>query len=141
MDLVVNNLPTNAGDAGSIPRMGRSSGEGNGNPLQYSCLENPMDRGPGGLQSMQVAESGTRLKLPSMHAWEQSHLSSSTKNLFLHPWFCLGMCVQHSCGLVSSSVCLAPHRTPSSVYPFTQPLSPLLVPAEFHLSCCSCECE
>ena len=49
-----------------------------------------MDRGPGGLQSMQVAESGTRLKLPSMHAWEQSHLSSSTKNLFLHPWFCLG---------------------------------------------------
>ena len=33
----------NAGDPGSIPRLGRSSGEGNGNPLQYSCLENPMD--------------------------------------------------------------------------------------------------
>ena len=35
----------NAGDPGSIPGLGGSSGEGNGNPLQYSCLENPMDRG------------------------------------------------------------------------------------------------
>ena len=35
----------NAGDLGSTPRLGRSPGEGNGNPLQYSCLENPMDRG------------------------------------------------------------------------------------------------
>ena len=35
----------NAGDPGSIPGSGRSSGEGNGNPLQYSCLENPMDGG------------------------------------------------------------------------------------------------
>ena len=35
----------NAGDLGSIPGLRRSSGEGNGNPLQYSCLENPMDRG------------------------------------------------------------------------------------------------
>ena len=35
----------NAGDTGSIPRLGRSPGEGNGNPLQYSCLENPIDRG------------------------------------------------------------------------------------------------
>ena len=35
----------NAGDLGSVPGSGRSPGEGNGNPLQYSCLENPMDRG------------------------------------------------------------------------------------------------
>ena len=35
----------NAGDPGSIPGLGRSSGEGNGSPLQYSCLENPMDGG------------------------------------------------------------------------------------------------
>ena len=35
----------NAGDPSSIPALGRSPGEGNGNPLQYSCLENPMDRG------------------------------------------------------------------------------------------------
>ena len=42
------NPPVNveeAGDAGSIPGLGRSPGEGNGNPLQYSCLDNPMDRG------------------------------------------------------------------------------------------------
>ena len=41
-----------AGDLGSIPGLGRSPGKGIGNPLQYSCLENPMDRGAGGLQSM-----------------------------------------------------------------------------------------
>ena len=40
----VKNLPANAGDAGSILRSGRSPGEGNGNPLQYSCLGNLMDR-------------------------------------------------------------------------------------------------
>ena len=39
------NLPANAGDIGSIPVSGRSPGEGNSNPFQYSCLENPMDRG------------------------------------------------------------------------------------------------
>ena len=39
----------NAGDVGSIPGSGRSPGEGNGTPLQYSCLENAMDRGVGGL--------------------------------------------------------------------------------------------
>ena len=41
----VKNPPADAGDAGSIPRLGRSPGEGNGNLLQYSCLGNPMDRG------------------------------------------------------------------------------------------------
>ena len=42
---MVKNLPANAGDAGSIPESGRSPGGGHGNPLQYSCWENPMDRG------------------------------------------------------------------------------------------------
>ena len=45
---VVKNLPASAGDGrnvGSIPESGRSPGVGNGNPLQYSCLENSMDRG------------------------------------------------------------------------------------------------
>ena len=42
---VVKTLPANAGDVGSIPGLGRSPGGGNGNPLQYSCLGNPMDRG------------------------------------------------------------------------------------------------
>ena len=46
--IIVKNLPANAGDArdkGWIPGSGRSPGEGKGNPLQYSCLENSMDRG------------------------------------------------------------------------------------------------
>ena len=42
---VVKNPPVNAGDVGSVPGSGRPPGEGNGHPLQYSCLENPMDRG------------------------------------------------------------------------------------------------
>jgi len=41
---VVKNLPANTGDAGSVPEWGRSPGEGNDKPLQYSCLENSMDR-------------------------------------------------------------------------------------------------
>ena len=55
MVLVVSNPPANSGDLRdvcSIPGSGRSPGGGNGNPLQYSCLDNPMDGEPGGLQSM-----------------------------------------------------------------------------------------
>ena len=49
----------NAGDLGSIPVSGRSPGEGNSNPLQYSCLENPMDRGAWQATVHGVAESDT----------------------------------------------------------------------------------
>ena len=48
MALVIKDLPANAGNirnTGSVPRLGRSPGGGHGNPLSYSCLENPMDRG------------------------------------------------------------------------------------------------
>ena len=48
-------------DPGSIPGSGRSPGEGNGNPLQYSCLENPMDRGACWATAHGVAKSRTRL--------------------------------------------------------------------------------
>ena len=49
----------NAGDLGSVPRSGRSPGEGNDNPLKQSCLENPMDRGAWyGLQSMGSQRAG-----------------------------------------------------------------------------------
>ena len=51
----------NAGDPGSIPESGRSPGEGNGSPLQYSCLENPMDRGAWQATVHGVAKSQTRL--------------------------------------------------------------------------------
>jgi len=49
---MVKNPPVMREDPGSIPGSGRSPGEENGNPLQYSCLENPMDGEPGVLQSM-----------------------------------------------------------------------------------------
>ena len=51
----------NAGDLGLIPGWGRSPGEGNGNPLQYSCLENPMDGGAWGAIVHGVAKSRKRL--------------------------------------------------------------------------------
>ena len=51
----------NAGDLGSIPGLGRSPGEGNGNPLQYSCLENPMDGGAWWATVHGVTKSQTRL--------------------------------------------------------------------------------
>ena len=60
--LVVNNLPANAGDirdTGSIPMSGRSPGEGHGNPLQFSYLENPMDRGAWWATVHGVAKSWT----------------------------------------------------------------------------------
>ena len=59
---MVKHLPVNAGDArdlGSIPGSGKSPGEGNGNPLQYSCLENPMDRGAWWATVHGVAKSWT----------------------------------------------------------------------------------
>ena len=62
--LVTKNTPTNAGDAsdmGSIPGSGRSPGEGNSNLLQYSCLENPMDRGAWWVTVHGVSKSRTRL--------------------------------------------------------------------------------
>ena len=61
---VVKNLPANTGDirdAGSIPGSGRSPGGGPGNPLQYSCLENPMDRGTWWATVHGVAKSRTQL--------------------------------------------------------------------------------
>ena len=65
---VVKNLSANAEDAGLIPGWGRSPGEGNGNPLQYSCLENSMDRGACGLQKSQTRLSDwTELKLKSVN--------------------------------------------------------------------------
>ena len=65
MVLVVKKLPANAGDArdtGSIPGLGRTPEEGHGSPLQYSCLENPMDRGAWQAMIHSVAKSRTRLK-------------------------------------------------------------------------------
>ena len=53
----------NAGDPGSIHVLGRSSGEGNGYPLQYSCLENPMDRGAWQATIPEIAKSQSQLNV------------------------------------------------------------------------------
>ena len=58
---VIKSLPANAGDTGLIPGSGRSPGEGNGNPLQYSCLGNLMDRGAWRAIVHSVAKSQTSL--------------------------------------------------------------------------------
>ena len=71
MVLVVKNLPANAGDirdTGSIPGSGRAPGGGHGNPLQYSCLENPMDRGAWQAMVHRVSKSQTQSKRLSMYA-------------------------------------------------------------------------
>ena len=65
MVLVVKNLPANAGDvrdAGSVPGSGRSPGGGHGNPLQYFCLENPMEKRACLAIVHEVAKSQTQLK-------------------------------------------------------------------------------
>ena len=70
---MVKNLPTNAGDLGDtglIPGSGRSPGGGHGNPLHYSCLENPMDREDRGLQSI-GSQSRTRLKQQHIYRHEE----------------------------------------------------------------------
>ena len=73
---VVKNPPANAGDTGdtgSIPGSGRSSGGGNGNPFQFSCLGNPMDRGAWRATVHRVAKSWTQLttntRLYMMHVY------------------------------------------------------------------------
>ena len=75
--LVLKNLPASARDVrnlGSIPGLGRSPGEENGNPFQYSYLKNPMDRGAWWAAVHRVTKSRRRLKWLSKHAWDIQHI-------------------------------------------------------------------
>ena len=79
---MVKNLPAYAEDirdAGSIPRSDRSPKGGKGNPLQYSCLENPMDRGAWPAMLHRVIKSWTRLKRLSMHAQLRTQIQKNLK--------------------------------------------------------------
>ena len=83
---VVKNPPTNAGDVrdmGSTPGLGRSSGGGHGNLLQYSCLENPMDRGAWRATVHRVMKSWTWLKQLSMHTYLQLYSGRSEVGLYM----------------------------------------------------------
>ena len=76
--LTVKHLPASAGDlrnSGSIPALGRAPGGGHGNPLQYSCLENPMDRGAWQATVHRVAESDTTeaTEHTTQHVWAHTH--------------------------------------------------------------------
>ena len=79
--LVVKNQPANTGDIrdmGSIPGPGRSSEGVHGNLLQYSCLENPMDRGAWQATVHRVAKSQTQLKQLSSHACSHSRMQDTS---------------------------------------------------------------
>ena len=81
--LAVKNPPANVGDirdTGLIPGLGRSPGEGNGNPLQYSRLENFMDRGAWWATVHRVAKSQIRLKQPSMNNYTHINFSKLTNS-------------------------------------------------------------
>ena len=83
-------------DPGSIPGSGRSSGEGNSNPLQYSCLENPWTEEPGRLQSVglqsrtQLSNFTTTTKRVQMYLiwWGRDYLKLSADSKHLCPWGC-----------------------------------------------------
>ena len=85
---MVKNPFANANDAGSISGSGRSPGGGNGTPLQYSSLDNPMDRGAWQARAHKVAKSRTRLKRLSTHA--ETHV-------YLGLFSCLHLTSQNYC--------------------------------------------
>ena len=90
MVLVIRSLPVKAGDlrdAGLIPRSRRSPGGGNGNPLQYSCLEKPMDRGAWWATVHRVTKSQTPLKRLCPYA--EFHCCHCSLRSFLLCWFWL----------------------------------------------------
>ena len=115
MALVVKNLPANAGeirDAGSIPESGRFPGEGNGNPLQYSYLENSIDRATWQPTIHRLTMRQTWLKWLSMHAHRQCLTEgiSATWSSYLPSWSC-GLCVtlMSKCRLISCGKCRIYH--------------------------------
>ena len=88
---MVKNLPANARDVrdmGSIPGSGRSLGAGHGNPLQYSCPENPMDRGASTATVHRVTNSQTQLQQLSTH---MAHLFRICHILEKYHLFCLNI--------------------------------------------------
>ena len=124
MVLVVKSLPDNAGkrDVGSIPVSGRSPGGGNGDPLQHSCLKNPMNRGDWRAMVHWVAKSGTQPKRLSAHTrevrlWQKLSEFCFTDQKrrvedFLHVYACMRVCLIVSCLATRWTIA---HQAPMSV--------------------------
>ena len=109
-DSVVKNPPANAGDAGSIPGSGRSPGGGNGNPLQYSCLENSMDRGAWQATVHGVTKSQTWLSNSAQHYFKLLYIFIY---VYLYP-FCtiLFLCLLEFCYFLENRdvfICILSH--------------------------------
>ena len=124
---MVKNPPATAGDtrdSGSIPGSGRSPGVGNGNPLQYSCLKNPMDRGAWWATDHGIAKSRTQLSTHTFACtllhWQSdslplSHEGSPAIVLNLSELKLEGVCVcvsmcGHACYVGDAGVCVRPPR-------------------------------
>ena len=121
--LVIKNLPTNAGnprDKGLIPKLGRSPGGGPGNPLQYFCLENPMDRGAWGTIVYGVTKSQTWLEQLSMY--EGMHACWFYK-LFLKT-------TVYRCWMVSKAIANTPHPTISPIWEHATQRLPAMSPQD-----------
>ena len=92
---MVKNLPASAGDVRDevlIPASGRSPGDGNGNPLLYSCLENPMDRGAGRATVRNVAQSQTGLKRLSTDAHKLDRMGNTSPGHLLLAGLLISLC-------------------------------------------------
>ena len=116
---VVKNLPAKTGDAGdasSIPRLGRNPEGGNGNPLQYSCRENPMDRGAAQAIVHGVAKNWTQLgactRIPSAHpSWGRSQAHRAVASAPSRKWK-WGQWIVSLCHEGKGFKCLASLSTP-----------------------------
>ena len=100
--LVVKDLPASAGDArdvGSIPGSGRSPGEGNGSPLQYSCLENPLDRG-----AWRATVHGVTKSQTCLNDWASTAQFCSNLGEGEVAQSCRTLCDPMDCSLPGSSV-------------------------------------
>ena len=116
-----------SGQPGMILGLGRSPGEGNGNPLQYSCLENSIDEGAWQVTVHGIAKSQTRLSnFTHFHSQNKLHLVSFT--VFIQFEF---NSVQFSCSVMSNS--LQPHESQ-----YTRPPCPSPTPGVHSDSCPSC---
>ena len=105
-----------AGDMGLIPGLGRSPGGGHGNPLQYSCLENPMDRGAWCTMAHRVPKSRTQLKLLGMHTCVRGDGSGSIDGAMVVVM--LSSHVTSSDQWVVSEGCMSFHMSTELNFPF-----------------------